>query len=341
MKGAMAELWARMMSPPSKRSMNTIGSIHQSLAAHRKLRSSLTMENFSKTLFTGPASSRGRDSLLHQMFAEDQHVHPAPTEGAVGLSRGVDDRLALQVEGRVQDHRHPGRLAEELDQTVVTRRSLLVHGLEPRRAVHVRDGGKDVVLAVLHIDDIQHVASGIVARCLGKIEEVPDAIHQDGGGEWAERFPEFDLGVDDVLHGGITGIGEDGPITERAGAPFETALEPADDLSAQHSVHHALHEVVVAVEAGMANSLSLEERIDLAGPVVLTPVGVSHDEAPRLAEHHVVAVEGGTHRSPAVPGSRLDEQLLERRLAENPSVGHAVEGDPARQAQAVESGGLV
>ncbi len=45
MNGAMAELWARMMSPPSSKRTNTIGIIHQSFAAQKKRSSSPAIEN--------------------------------------------------------------------------------------------------------------------------------------------------------------------------------------------------------------------------------------------------------------------------------------------------------
>src|SRR5262245_37377221 len=193
MNGAMAELWARMMRPPSKRSMKTMGSIHHSLAAHRKPRSSPTMENFMNMLFT--ASS----SLLHEMLSENQHVHAAPAEGAVGLGGRVDDRLALQIERGVQDSRHAGRLAERLDQPVVPRRRFLVYGLEAGGTVDVSDGRQDILFPILHVHDIEHVTRGIVLPRVGKVEEVTDPIHDHRGRERSEWLAELDLGVDDVL----------------------------------------------------------------------------------------------------------------------------------------------
>ena len=55
---------------------------------------------------------------------------------------------------------------------------------------------------------------------------------------------------------------------------------------------------------------------------------------------------GGAEAAAGVAGRGLDEQAFERALAEDPSVGHAVEGHPARQAEvragrsAVEVGDL-
>src|SRR5690348_4062313 len=119
MNGAIAELCARMIRPPSNSSMQTTGTIHQSFADQRKLSSSPAMGNFINTLFTAIASLRGRCSLFHHVLSEDQHVDAAPAEGAVRLRRRVDDRLAFEVERGVEDHGHAGRLAERLDQPVI------------------------------------------------------------------------------------------------------------------------------------------------------------------------------------------------------------------------------
>jgi len=51
MNGAMAELWAKMMIPPRRRSIKIIGIIHQSFIAQRKPRSSPAIENFIMRFF--------------------------------------------------------------------------------------------------------------------------------------------------------------------------------------------------------------------------------------------------------------------------------------------------
>ena len=56
-------------------------------------------------------------------------------------------------------------------------------------------------------------------------------VGQDGGGKGPEGFPEFDFGVDNILHFGISGVGQDASVTQRPGTPFEAALEPTNDLA--------------------------------------------------------------------------------------------------------------
>src|SRR5262249_18767910 len=59
--------------------------------------------------------------LLDHALAEHQDIHPALIERVEGFRRGVHDGLALEVEGRIEEHGHARRLAEGLDELVVAR----------------------------------------------------------------------------------------------------------------------------------------------------------------------------------------------------------------------------
>src|SRR5216683_480338 len=58
--------------------------------------------------------------------------------------------------------------------------------------------------------------------------------------------------------------------------------------------------------------------------MLLAPGSVLHDEAPRLAERGVVGIEGGADRAPAVAGGWLHVHFLERGLAQDAAIRHAV-----------------
>ena len=84
--------------------------------------------------------------------------------------------------------------------------------------------------------DIEHEAERVVVvDGLRQIEDFGSMVSHDRGGEGAESLPELDFGIDDLLHFGISGIGQDAAVTESPGAPFESALEPADDAAARDS----------------------------------------------------------------------------------------------------------
>src|SRR2546426_6733693 len=134
MNGAIDELWARMISTPRSRRVPTMGISHQSFTAHRNANSSRAIENLARRVV-----SIVSPSFLDDVVAQDQGVHAAATEGAERLRRGVDDGLPLEVEGGVEQDRHPGRLPKGLDQPMIAGRLDLIHRLEPGGAVHVGD----------------------------------------------------------------------------------------------------------------------------------------------------------------------------------------------------------
>ena len=53
----------------------------------------------------------------------------------------------------------------------------------------------------------------------------------------------------------------------------------------------------------------------------------------RLAEKRVMDMEGRAQGAPAVAGRRLDEEILEGRLVEDPAVGHGIEGHASGHAE--------
>ena len=59
----------------------------------------------------------------------------------------------------------------------------------------------------------------------------------------------------------------------------------------------------------------------------------------RVAEDLVPPVERGADRAAGVAGGRLDPEVLERSLAQQPPVGDAVQRDPAGQARVARAGG--
>ena len=68
--------------------------------------------------------------------------------------------------------------------------------------------------------------------------------------------------------------------------------------------------------------------------MLLAEVGVFHDVLAGVAEDGVVDVERCANRAAAVSGRRLHVELLERRLPEDPAIGHAVQGHAAGHAEA-------
>ena len=66
------------------------------------------------------------------------------------------------------------------------------------------------------------------------------------------------------------------------------------------------------------------------------PIGVLHDKAARLFEQHVMDVQRRSERTTRVARGRLDVYIRKRRLAQDATVGDAVQRNAARQAQLVQ-----
>src|SRR5712692_2768913 len=118
MKGAMADDCAKISITPSRSSTETIGINHQSFRSHRKPSSSPMMPT---RRFAARSALGIRPVLSDEVIAEDQGVHAAAHERGMCLRRRVDDGLAAEVEGRVQDDGDARGLTEALDQVVVAR----------------------------------------------------------------------------------------------------------------------------------------------------------------------------------------------------------------------------
>src|SRR6266536_3835374 len=164
MNGAIAAPWVKTPSRPRRASMTTIGPSHHFLRTLMKAHSSPTMPIFSNAIqlssadtMMPPAQSgqlvettpihvlaqRGLLLLVVDEVPENQVVHVRPHEAQVGVVGCADDVLAPDVEGGVDDDRHPGEAAELRDEVVIEGAFRPGDRLEPRRVVHVGHRGDD------------------------------------------------------------------------------------------------------------------------------------------------------------------------------------------------------
>src|SRR6266851_6004229 len=107
----MAELCAKIITPPRSSSVRTNGIIHQSFTAQKKARSSPAIPNFIRRLFIDLSLL-----LLDHVLTHDEDVHAAAAEGAERLGWRVHDRFALEVERSVEQDGRPRRLSEGVNQ---------------------------------------------------------------------------------------------------------------------------------------------------------------------------------------------------------------------------------
>ena len=196
-----------------------------------------------------------------------------------------------------------------------------------------------------------------------ELEPLGDVLAEHGRGERPERFPELDLQVHHRLHRRRSRVTDDRAAAKGPRPEFHPALEQADDLFVGEQGRDQLGELGRR-ELRCDNPAFVEEALDLVGRVARSEIRAAHAVGewrrctglapcrrplpgarrlgahPRLIEMAVPDVQRHADGSTCVAGGRLDPDLVEDLLAENPAVADAVQRDAARQAQVAEPGPL-
>src|SRR5690242_5346399 len=106
------------------------------------------------------------------------------------------------------------------------------------------DSRNDIALSWLHINDVQHVPSGVMPSRIGNLKISIGCIDQNRGCEGSEGFAELDFDVHDFLHLRPTRIRDDTARTQRARAPLEAILKPSCNVSGCEMSRHAIQKLV-------------------------------------------------------------------------------------------------
>ena len=182
----------------------------------------------------------------------------------------------------------------------------------------------DRPLALAHLGDQQHVRAVAV-----DLEPLGRLVEEDRGRERAEALPELDLHVEGVAHLRVARVGEDAARAEGPGPELHPALEPADHVALRDELRGAGGKLLVG-EGLVPGPGAVEVLRDLGVGELRAEVGVRPRLRPRLLVEGVVDVVGDADRAARVAGRGLHPELLHRRLADDPAVRHAVEGDARR-----------
>src|SRR5262245_12636462 len=92
-----------------------------------------------------------------KVVLQKQSLNSGSQECLDRFARRVDDRLALYVESRIQDHFTAGCFSDRLQKSVEIRIVFCRHGLDASAAVHMSDGRKRRPVLLADIDDHDHV----------------------------------------------------------------------------------------------------------------------------------------------------------------------------------------
>ena len=168
------------------------------------------------------------------------------------------------------------------------------------------------------------------------------ALLQDGRGERAEALAELDLEVHRRLHRRRPGVAQDAPGAQGPRAELHPALEPADDLAVGQQAGDVLEQLGLVVANRWprppcpARNRAISSVLK-RGPRKLPLLGVAAVGVARLLQELMPDEQGRAQRAAGVAGRGLDPEVVERPLAEQPAVGHAVERDAAGQDQVLHA----
>ena len=165
------------------------------------------------------------------------------------------------------------------------------------------------------------------------LEIVRDILFENGRRERPEIFPELHPCIQNFLHLGIAGIGEDASATKRSWTEFHAVLKPADNeiiIDQPGRVPYQFLRFELAIFRAklfqrLTNGVIGKGRTDAR--IVRAKRQV------RPAATAVVSMERGADRAAAVARCRMDEHLGKAALAKNPRIRHDVVSDAACQTQ--------
>src|SRR5206468_7741405 len=99
---------------------------------------------------------------------------------------------------------------------------------------------------------------------LAEVEALRGLLGQHRRREGTERLAELDLDVDDVLHVLAARVGDDRAVPERARAPLEASVVPADDVAALQGLDGLVQGALVVVEPAEAPAAGAQRVRDRA-----------------------------------------------------------------------------
>src|SRR5262245_32669508 len=108
-------------------------------------------------LFARPLVHQSLDVVFRQHYVlEHERIDVGHDETAIRLCGRTHDRLAADVEARVDEHRTAGALEKAREQSRESRMPDRIDGLQPYAAIDVRDRGYVRSMRVAHGRDDEH-----------------------------------------------------------------------------------------------------------------------------------------------------------------------------------------
>lgn len=216
---------------------------------------------------------------------------------------------------------------------VVKRIGLSMNGLEPSGAIDMADRGNERAFLRANLENLHHERDVVVG-----LEPIRDKFAQDRGSKGAKGFATLDFGIEDVLHVGAARVAEDGAIAKGARAPFEAALEPANDFAFADGASRGSAKTgrIGKSADGTVGSFDLAEFLGqkiVRSITIWPPKSVLHAKS-GLRRLDLARDDESSADGPArIAGGSGKIHLLERGAMIYPAVGDGIHGATAREGE--------
>src|SRR5262249_51853692 len=173
------------------------------------------------------------------------------------------------------------------------------------------------------------------------LENLRGTLRKNDGSERPEGLPVLDTLVELVLHFGRARVRQNAAVSQRAGPELRAPLEPSEYVALRQQPGGVGANVVavcpVRFEAG---GPSVERRALGVFRVGDAQVGIAHHKSARPLQDLEMAVVGAADGNAVIARSRLNPDVVESGLVDDPAIADAVEADTARDAQVPGAGRL-
>src|ERR1700738_3747611 len=138
----------------------------------------------------------------------------------------MDDRLAFEIEARVQHRRYACFCREVLNEIVISFVLIARHRLDTSATIHMHRGSNSCLLLRFDLEGERHKRCRVIV-----LKQRGARFLKNRGREWAPVLAEFDCTVHSVWIAGIARVSKDRTVAKRSGPKLLPTLVPANQFS--------------------------------------------------------------------------------------------------------------
>src|SRR4026207_1411558 len=160
-------------------------------------------------------------------------------------------------------------------------------------------------------------------------------LTEHGGRKWSKRLPMLYFEIHDRLHFRISCVSQNATASERTGTKLHSALEPSNHFSLCQMLGGGINELFIiqpVIHRAQCSQSGFDIVVRMSG-AEMAAIHLIGDVIgrPWLVFILIPGAEGRAHGSAGISGRRLDPDVFEWSLPEDPSVPHTIKRHAACQ----------